>query len=70
VMIGGAKAKDISNITIHVYSAEVKPSNTFELLGVTFDQRFTVRPYLTTLVSVKRKPSSRRPSFGPAALHG
>jgi hypothetical protein len=51
VMIGGAKAKarDIASLSIHVDSAEVKPSNTFELMGVTFDQRFTVRPYLNTL---------------------
>jgi hypothetical protein len=51
VMIGGAKAKarDISSITIHVNGVEVKPSNMFELLGVTFDQKFTVRPYLNTL---------------------
>jgi uncharacterized membrane protein (UPF0136 family) len=51
VMIGSAKAKarDISDITIHVDGAEVKPINTFELFGVTFDQRFTVRPYITTL---------------------
>jgi hypothetical protein len=25
------------------------PSNTFELLGITFDQRFTVSSYLTNL---------------------
>jgi hypothetical protein len=51
VMIGGAKAKarDIAIISIHVNGAEVKPSNRFELLGVTFNQRFTVRPYLNTL---------------------
>jgi hypothetical protein len=51
VMIGGAKAKarGIASFSIHVDCAEVKPSNTFELLGVTFHQRFTVRPYLNTL---------------------
>jgi predicted DNA-binding helix-hairpin-helix protein len=45
VMIGGAKAKarDIASISIQVDGAEVKSSNLFELLGVTFDQRFTVR---------------------------
>jgi hypothetical protein len=34
-MIGGTKAKawDIATISIHVDGAEVKPSNTFELLG-------------------------------------
>jgi hypothetical protein len=49
VMIGSAKDKDISNIIIHVDGAEVKPSNTFELLGVTFDQRFMVRLCCTNL---------------------
>jgi hypothetical protein len=51
VMIGGAKAKarDIAIISIHADGVEVKPSNRFELLGVTFNQRFTVRPYLNTL---------------------
>jgi hypothetical protein len=48
VMIGGFKAK-AESISIHVDGAEVKPSNTFELLGVTIVQRFTVRPYLNTL---------------------
>jgi hypothetical protein len=32
--------------TINVDGAEVKPSNSFELLGITFDRSFTVRPYL------------------------
>jgi hypothetical protein len=50
-MISGAKAKAryIATISIHVDGAEVKPSDTFKLLGVTFDQRFTVRPYLNNL---------------------
>jgi hypothetical protein len=50
VMIGGARDKDISNIVILVDGAEVKPGNTFELLGVTFSQSFMVRPYLTNLL--------------------
>jgi hypothetical protein len=56
VMIGGAKAKarDIAAISINVDGAEVKPSNSFKLLGVTFDQRFTVRPYLNTLAREAR----------------
>jgi hypothetical protein len=49
VMIGGARTKDISNVIIVVDGEEVRPGNTIELLGVTFDQRFTVRPYLTNL---------------------
>jgi hypothetical protein len=54
VMIGGAKANDIASISIHVDCAEVKPSNLFELLGVTFNRRFTVRPYLNTLAREAR----------------
>jgi peroxiredoxin len=50
VMIGGARAKVISNVVILVDGAEVRPGNIFELLGVTFDQRFKVRPYLTNLL--------------------
>jgi hypothetical protein len=49
VMIGSARAKDILNVVILLEGAEVRPDNTFELLGVTFDQRFTVRLYLTNL---------------------
>jgi hypothetical protein len=49
VMIGGTRAMDISKVIIVEDSAEVRPGNTFELLGVTFDQRITVRPYLTNL---------------------
>jgi hypothetical protein len=35
--------------TINVDGAEVRPSNSFELLGITFDRSFTVRPYLHCL---------------------
>jgi hypothetical protein len=64
VMIGGAKAKarDISNVTNHIDGAEVKPSSTFELLGVTFDQRFKMRPYLNTF--------SKEARFWAGRLHG
>jgi hypothetical protein len=48
VMVG-SKAKDASTFTINVDGAEVKPSNSFELFGITFDKHFTVRPYLHTL---------------------
>jgi hypothetical protein len=56
VMIGGTKAKamDHASIRINVDGAEVKPSNSFELLGVTFDHKFTVRPYLSTLAREAR----------------
>jgi hypothetical protein len=54
VIIGGAKARDIPSISINVDGAEVKPSNSFELLGVTFDQKFTMRLYLNTLAREAR----------------
>jgi hypothetical protein len=59
VMIGGARAKDIINVVILVDGAEVRPGNTFELSGVTFDQRFTVRPYLTNLSKEAKFRASR-----------
>jgi hypothetical protein len=46
VMVGG-KAK--ATFTINVNDTEVKPSNTFDLLGITFYRSFTVRPYLHSL---------------------
>jgi hypothetical protein len=61
VMVGGkAKARDSASITITVNGAEVKPANSFELLGITFDRQFTVRPYLHIL---------GRPGSEPAAWH-
>jgi 23S rRNA U2552 (ribose-2'-O)-methylase RlmE/FtsJ len=45
----GSKAKARDTITITVDSAEVKPANSFKLLGITFDRQFTVRPYLHSL---------------------
>jgi hypothetical protein len=60
VMVGGkAKARDATNITINVDSAEVKTSNSFELLGITFDRQFTVRPYLHTLAREARFRAGR-----------
>jgi hypothetical protein len=59
VMIGGkAKARD-TTITINVDGAEVKPSNSFELLGITFDSQFTVRPYLHSLAREARFRAGR-----------
>jgi hypothetical protein len=59
VMIGGARAKDVSNVVIVVDGAEVRPGNTFELLGVTFDQRFTARLYLANLSKEARFRAGR-----------
>jgi hypothetical protein len=44
VMVGG-KGKPPLTFTVNVDGEEVKPIGTFDLLGVTFDQNFTVRPY-------------------------
>jgi hypothetical protein len=49
LMIDGTKDKDILNVVVVVDGAEVRPGNTFELLGVMFDQNFTVRPYVAKL---------------------
>jgi hypothetical protein len=53
VMVCG-KAKANDTFTINVDGAEVKPSNSFELLGITFDRHFTVWPYLHTLAREAR----------------
>jgi hypothetical protein len=58
-MIGSTKANNISNVVIVVDGAEVRPGNKFELLGVMFDQRFTVRPYLTNLSKEARFRAGR-----------
>jgi hypothetical protein len=49
LIIHVAKDKDVLNFVVVVEGAEVRPGNTLELLGVTFDQKFTVRPYLAKL---------------------
>jgi hypothetical protein len=60
VMIGGkAKGRDTTTITINVNGAEVKPSNYFDLLGLTFDRQFTLRPYLHSLAREARFWASR-----------
>jgi hypothetical protein len=62
VMIGCAKAKAISNVTIHVDGAEVKPCSTFELLG-----SHLTRGSRCTLTATS---SPRRQGFEPSVLHG
>jgi hypothetical protein len=61
VMIGStkAKARDTASISIIVDGAEVKPTNFFELLGVTFKRKFTVRPYLSNLAREARFRAGR-----------
>jgi hypothetical protein len=58
VMIGG-KARDNASISIIVNGAEVKPTHSFQLLGVTFDRKFTVRPYLCPLAREARFRAGR-----------
>jgi hypothetical protein len=56
VMVGG---KGKATFTINVDSTEVKPSNTFHLLGIMFDWGFTVRPYLHSLAREARFRAGR-----------
>jgi hypothetical protein len=56
VMVGG-KVK--AAFTINIDGTEVKPSNTFDLLGITFDRSFTVRPYLHSLAREARFRAGR-----------
>jgi hypothetical protein len=62
VMVGGkAKAKD--RFTINVDGTEVKPLNTFDLLWITFNRSFTVRPYLHSLAREARFHSLSENTF-------
>jgi hypothetical protein len=45
--------------TINLNGTEVKPSNTFDLLGITFDRSFTVGPYLHSLAREARFRAGR-----------
>jgi hypothetical protein len=58
VMVGG-KGKPPFAFTINVEGAEVKPGGTFDLLGVTFDRQFTVKPYLHSLARESRFRAGR-----------
>jgi hypothetical protein len=58
VMVGG-KGKPPPTFTINVDGKEVKPTNTFNLLGITFDRSFTVRPYLHSLAREARFRAGR-----------
>jgi hypothetical protein len=63
VMVGG-KAKANNAFTINVNGRELKPSNTFDLLGITFDRSFTVRPYLHSLAREARFRAGRMARLG------
>jgi hypothetical protein len=54
LMIGGAKDKDVLDVVVVVDGAEIKPGNSLELLGVTFDPKFTMRLYLAKLTKEVR----------------
>jgi hypothetical protein len=49
-----ARASSPPTFTINVDGTEVKPVNTLNLLGITFDRSFTVRPYLHSLAREAR----------------
>jgi hypothetical protein len=71
VMIGGkAKARDNASISIIVDGAEVKPTNSLELLGVTIDRKFTVQPYLCNLVREARFRAGRVAWLSQHLPHG
>jgi hypothetical protein len=53
VMVGG-KGKPPHTFTVNVDGKEGKPVSTFNLLGITFDRNFTVRPYLHSLAREAR----------------
>jgi hypothetical protein len=57
VMVGG-KWKP-PTFTVNVDGAEVKPVGTFDLLGVTFNRQFMVKPYLHSLARESRFRAGR-----------
>jgi hypothetical protein len=57
LMIGGTQ--DVSNVVVFIDGAEIRPGNTLELLGVSFDRRFTVRLYLVELTKEARFRAGR-----------
>jgi hypothetical protein len=58
VMVGG-KGNPPLTFTIYVDGTEVKPVNSFDLLGIMFDRSFTVRPYLHSLAREARFRAGR-----------
>jgi hypothetical protein len=56
VLVGG-KGRPPPTFVIDVDGAEVKPGGTFDLLGVTFDRNFTVKPYVNWQGSRASKPA-------------
>jgi hypothetical protein len=63
VMVGG-KGKPPTFI-VNVDGAEVKPVGTFDLMGVTFDRQFTVKPYLHSLAKGVAFPRRTCSPTGP-----
>jgi hypothetical protein len=68
-MVGG-KGKPPPTFTINVNGTEVKPVNSFDLLGITFDQSFTVWPYLHSLASEARFLAGRLARLTQHLLRG
>jgi hypothetical protein len=55
-MVSG-KGKPPPTFSVNVDGAEVKPVGTFDLLGVTFDRQFPVKPYLHSLARESHFPA-------------
>jgi hypothetical protein len=55
----GGKGKPPPTFAINVDGAEVKPGGTFDLLGVTFDRNFSVKPYINSLARESRFRAGR-----------
>jgi hypothetical protein len=54
------RKEDLAKLEIVVDGAVVRPSDTLELLGVSFDRKLTVRPYVTKLA---KRPGSGGPGW-------
>jgi hypothetical protein len=56
--------------TVNIDGAEVKPVGTFDLLGVTFDRQFTVKPYLHSRARESRFRAGRVARLAQHLTHG
>jgi hypothetical protein len=53
-----AAAGKVEDILVMVDGAEISPGNTFELLGVTFDRRFSTRPHMSKVAAAAESRAS------------
>jgi hypothetical protein len=59
LMVGGKGKPPPHTVYLTVDGEEIRPVNTFDLLGITFDTNFTVRPYLHSLARESRFRAGR-----------